>query len=97
MRDRLAQPYDPGLLKPELTIENFTYGFAHQQLVQILEIGQPFQEQDALDQFVSVLGLLKRLSVFVYCIALSVLLTLLVSATTTGSHDQKSGKQPRKR
>jgi hypothetical protein len=52
-------------LELEVAFESFRRAFAHQELVQVLQVGQAVEEQDALDQLVGVLHLVDRLVVLV--------------------------------
>ncbi len=52
-------------LELEIALEAFLEMFADQELAEFLEVGQAFEEQDALDQLVRMLHLVDRLVVFV--------------------------------
>src|SRR4030095_6196823 len=58
------------LLELEIQRQRFLHILPDQQLVQILEIRQSFEKQDALDQLVRRLHLVDRLVVLVPCEAL---------------------------
>src|SRR5438552_2775226 len=60
MRDRLAQPREAGLFEAQITFEDLAHILADQELVEVLQIGQAVEEQDALDQLVGVLHLVER-------------------------------------
>ena len=53
------------LLKSEIAFEKFAYVLADQQLVEILQIGQPIEKENAFNQLVGVFHLSNRLGVFV--------------------------------
>src|SRR5206468_2734443 len=64
MRNRLAQPREAGLFEAQITFEDLAHILADQELVEILQIGQAVEEQDAFDQLVGVLHLVERGVVF---------------------------------
>jgi hypothetical protein len=65
VRDGLADLADGAHLELEIALQYFAHVFADHQLVQVLEIGQPFEEQDPLDELVRMLHLVDRFFVFV--------------------------------
>src|SRR5262245_30125494 len=62
MGDRLLQYRARGTLQLEIAFERLFRVLSDQQLVQILQVRQPLEEQDALDQLVGVFHLVHRLS-----------------------------------
>src|SRR5438874_2114497 len=59
MRDRLAQSRKAGLFEAQIAFEDLAHILADQELVEILQIGEAIEEQDALDQLVGVLHLVE--------------------------------------
>src|SRR5437764_779382 len=55
----------PAALDPQIAFEDLAHILTDQQLVEILQVGEPVKKQDALDQLVGVLHLVDRLIVFV--------------------------------
>src|SRR5690348_16190243 len=60
MRDRFAQSREPSLFEPQIAFEDLAHILADQELVEVLQIGQAVEKQDALDQLVGILHLVKR-------------------------------------
>ncbi len=65
MGDPLAQRRQGILLEPQIAFEHLLHAFPDHQFVEILQIGQAVEEQNALDQLVGMLHLVDRLAVFV--------------------------------
>src|SRR5947208_6892656 len=65
MGDRLAQARNAGLLEPQIAFEDLAHILADQQFVEILQVGQAVEKQDALDQLVGILHLVDRLVILV--------------------------------
>ena len=61
--DGLTQIVEGSLLQTQIGTQDFFHGLANGYLVQPLNIGQPIQEQNALNRHVSVLHLLDRFGV----------------------------------
>src|ERR1700738_3444663 len=59
--DGLVEPLDGLVLDLQVELQLLRHRLAHVDLAQALEVGQPFEEQDALDERVGVLHLLDRL------------------------------------
>src|SRR3954452_22504551 len=62
---RVAQRGKRRLLEPQIAVEQLAYVFADQELVQILQVRQPVEKENPLDQLVGVLHLVDRLLVLV--------------------------------
>src|SRR5439155_20867730 len=59
-----AQQREAGLFEQEIAFEDLAEILADQQFIEVLEVGQPAEEQDAVDQLVGILHLVERLFVF---------------------------------
>src|SRR5690625_176603 len=65
--DAFAQRRDRVELQLEVALEDFTGVFADQQFAEVLQIGQPLQEQNALDQLIGVLHFVDGFVILVLC------------------------------
>jgi hypothetical protein len=70
IRDRLPQVRMRLHFQLQVAVQRFLHALADQQLAQVLQVGQPIQEQDALDELVGVLHLIDRFLVRVLAEAL---------------------------
>src|SRR5438045_7559557 len=65
MRDRLLQHGARGALLLEVALERFESVFAEEELAEVLEVRQPFEEENPLDEAIGVLHLVERLLLLV--------------------------------
>jgi hypothetical protein len=65
MRDRSFQVGMPEVLELEVTLQNLLHVFADHELAETLQVREPFEEQDALDERVGMLHFVDRLVVLV--------------------------------
>src|SRR5438067_6258739 len=61
MRDRLLQHGARGAFLLEVALERFEGVFAEEELAEVLEVRQPFEEENPLDEAIGVLHLVDRL------------------------------------